>query len=138
MCPRCPGVIIVPVSGCLDLSGDLLVVKMFSLQMETVGAPPRPLEGNCSQCLFLKGVFCVRDSIAASQPCSFWDHMQHIKRINLFSLCDDISLCITVSPPLPSLSYLISPSLCRLIPRSLFCSSSPAARKSSPFRLKHH
>lgn len=39
MCPRRPGVIIVPVSGCLDLSGDLLVVKMFSLQMETVGAP---------------------------------------------------------------------------------------------------
>lgn len=67
MCPRRPGVIIVPVSGCLDLSGDLLLVKMFSLQMETVGAPPRPLEGNCPRCLFLKGVFCVRDSIAAVQ-----------------------------------------------------------------------
>lgn len=36
----------------------------------------------------------------ASSLRSLWDHIQHVKWINLFFLCDDISPCINVSPPL--------------------------------------
>lgn len=109
MCPRCPGVIIVPVSGCLDLSGDLLVVKMFSLQMETVGAPPPPhvLWWVIVLMFIFKGcVLCARwhrSRSAFGIICSTLNGLTFFPSVTTYRCA---SPCHLLSPPSPILSLL--------------------------------